>query len=130
MKILFTVLRSIAAVLVTYVLVYVVVMLGEQIIARLTPGYIPGQVPAHLYLIWINTAIYAIATAFCGWLCVLWAPARPHFHLLLLFILGESAGLYFTVAGWGTHPHWISFLWLAVWPIFLWIGGVRLTGNS
>jgi hypothetical protein len=120
------ILRSIISVLVSYMMVYLIVMLGDGILARLFPGaYIPGKVPTHTYLIWISTAIYALASMLGAWLCILWAPSRPRQHLLALFLRGESVGLGLTFIFWHTYPHWISLTWLLTWPASLYLGGLR-----
>jgi len=117
------VLRSIAAVVVSYIVVYGIVFLSDPVLAHLFPGqYVPGKVPP-LYLLWISTAIYALASILGGWLCARIAPSKPGLHLLVLFVIGEGFGVFFTVHNWGIWPHWNSFVWLAIWPLCLWIGG-------
>jgi nitrate/nitrite transporter NarK len=116
-------LRSVASVVVSYIVVYGIVFSSDPILAHLFPTqYVPGKVPP-AFLLWISTAIFALATLLGGWLCTLIAPSRPGAHLFVLFLIGEVLGLFFTWRNWSTWPHWYSFLWLVVWPVFLWIGG-------
>ncbi|HVT98574.1 MAG TPA: hypothetical protein VHE33_13815 [Acidobacteriaceae bacterium] len=117
------VLRSMAAVLLSYIVVTVIVILSDPLLAHIFPGqYVPGKtVPASILL--IGAAIFAVASILGGWLCVRIAPAKPGKHLLALFILGEVAGVISTILNWNKWPHWNSFLWLVLWPICIWIGG-------
>lgn len=116
-------LRSIASVVVSYIVVYGIVALSDPVLTHFFPTqYIHGKVPP-TFLMWVSTAIYALATILGGWLCVRIAPSKPGMHLLVLFLIGEAIGLYFTIHNWGVWPHWTSWVWMIVWPIFLWIGG-------
>jgi|ERR1700728_2818889 hypothetical protein len=116
-------LRSVASVVLSYIVVYGIVFCSDPILAHFFPTqYVHGRVPP-LFLLWISTGIFALATLFGGWLCVLIAPSRPGTHLVVLFVIGEALGFFFTWRMWGTWPHWYSIVWLIVWPLFLWIGG-------
>ncbi|HEX4309641.1 MAG TPA: hypothetical protein VHZ25_06400 [Acidobacteriaceae bacterium] len=116
-------LRSIASVLLSYIVVYGIVMLSDPILTHFFPTqYVRGKVPP-TSLTMLSTAIYALATALGGWLCVRIAPFKTGMHLLILFVLGEIAGLWFTIMNWGAWPHWTSIAWMLIWPAFLWIGG-------
>ena len=116
-------LRSIASVVLSYIVVYGIVFCSDPILSHFFPTqYVAGKVPPP-FLLWISTAIFAAATLLGGWLCVRIAPAKPGVHLLVLFVVGELVGLGFTVTMWGSWPHWYSLVWLVVWPVFLWIGG-------
>ena len=115
--------RSIASVLLTYIVVFCIVSCSDPLLAHLFPGqYVAGKVPP-VYLLWISTAIFALASVLGGWMCVTIAPSKPSRHLLSLFVLGEVIGVVFTVVNWSKWPHWNSLVWLAVWPLCLWIGG-------
>ena len=118
------VLRSVASVVVSYVVVYGIVMLSDPVLTHFFPGqYVVGKVPP-TFLLWTSTAIFAAASILGGWLCTVIAPSRPGVHLLSLFAVGEALGLFFTWRMWGQWPHWHSFVWLAVWPVCIWIGGL------
>jgi hypothetical protein len=117
-------LRSIASVLGSYLVVFALVSLSDPAIAHLFPGqYVRGKVPPDA-LLWLSTGVFAFASFLGGWLCVRLAPGSYAAHLLWLFLLGEAVGIVFTVVNWKTWPHWQSFLWLVVWPISLWLGGL------
>ena len=116
-------LRSIASVVVSYVVVYGIVFCSDPILTHFFPAqYVAGKVPPPL-LLWISTAIFALASILGGWLCTRIAPSRPGMHLFVLFLIGEIVGLVFTTRMWGAWPHWYSLAWLIVWPVCLWIGG-------
>jgi len=117
-------LRSIASVVISYLIVYTIVFCSDPILTHFFPTqYVAGRVPPP-FLLWTSTAIFALASIFGGWLCVRIAPSKPGVHLFVLFVLGELVGLGFTFKAWGTGwPHWYSLVWLIVWPVCLWIGG-------
>ena len=117
-------LRSIASVVLSYIVVYGIVFCSDPILTHFFPTqYVAGKVPQP-FLLWISTAVFALASILGGWLCVRIAPSKPGVHLFVLFVVGELVGLGFTVKAWGTGwPHWYSLLWLGVWPVCLWTGG-------
>lgn len=116
-------LRSVVSVVLSYIVIYGIVFVSDPILTHFFPTqYSVGKVPP-TFLIWVSTAIFALASLLGGWLCVVIAPSRPGVHLLVLFLVGEAVGLYFSIHNWGVWPHWTSFVWLIVYPIFLWIGG-------
>jgi len=125
------VLRSVASIVVSYAVVFVLVLISDPILNRLFPGQAaPGKIPPTLVLE-ISTAIFAVASILGGWLCVRLAPANTSLHLLILFILGEIAGAIPAFINWNNGwPHWYPISWLLAWPICLWIGGLgRRTGT-
>ena len=116
-------LRSILSVVASYIVVFGIVLLSDPVLERLFPTqYVAGKVPP-LFLLWVTTAIYFVASILGGWLCARLAPARPGRHLVALFILGELLGAASTIANWGKWPHWHALLWMGLWPLCLWIGG-------
>jgi ABC-type transport system involved in cytochrome c biogenesis permease subunit len=117
------VLRSIASVVGCYLVVFFIVRLSDPVLERIFPGqYVQGKVPP-MFVLWISAAVFAAASLVGGWLSVRIAPAQPGRHLLALFILGEAIGVIFTIVNPGHLPLWNSLLWLAIWPVFLWMGG-------
>jgi hypothetical protein len=117
-------LRSIASVVVSYLVVFALVSLSDPVIAHFFPGqYVRGKVPS-VPLLWLSTGVFALASLLGGWLCVRMAPTAYASHLVRLFLLGEAVGIAFTAVNWKTWPHWQSFVWLAVWPLCLWLGGL------
>ena len=118
------VLRSIAAVVVSYAVVFVIVWLSNPLLAHLYPGqYVPDKVPP-AFLLRASTFIFALASIIGGGLCVRIAPSRPGLHLMILFFIGEIVGAVFAMKNWATWPHWYSIIWLAIWPVGLWLGGL------
>ncbi len=118
------ILRSIASVLVAYVVVFAIVLGSDPLLARMYPGlYVRSQIPPN-FILWIGTAIYAIASVLGGWICVRLAPSKPGKHLLALFLFGEVMGIVSTILNWNHWPHWQSLTWIALWPLCLWIGGL------
>jgi nitrate/nitrite transporter NarK len=115
-------LRSIASVVISYIVVYGIVFCSDPVLTHFFPTqYVAGKVPP-AFLLWISTAIFAAASILGGWLCVRIAPSKSGTHLFVLFLIGELVGLGFTWRMWGAWPHWYSLAWLIVWPVFLWIG--------
>jgi hypothetical protein len=124
------VLRFIASVVVSYVVVFVIVLDSDPALARIYPGqYIHGQIPP-AFILWIGTAIYAVASIIGGWICVRLAPTKPGQHLLAIFVLGEVMGVVSTILNWSRWPDWQSLTWLALWPICLWIGSLFRSSNA
>jgi hypothetical protein len=119
------VLRSVASIVVSYAVVFVLVLISDPILNRLFPGQaVAGKIPPTLVLE-ISTAIFTVASIIGGWLCVRLAPANAGLHLLILFVLGEIAGAIPAVINWNNGwPHWYPISWLLAWPICLWIGGL------
>lgn len=116
--------RSVASVVVSYVVVFALVSLSDPVLTHFFPTqFVAGKVPP-TFLLWVSTAIFAAASVIGGWLCALIAPSRIGAHLFSLFLLGEALGLLFTWRMWGQWPHWYSLTWLVVWPVCLWIGGI------
>lgn len=116
--------RSLAAVLGSYIAVFAIVLISDPILSHLYPGqYVRGQVPP-VSVLWMSTAVFAVASILGGWLCLRLAPSRPSRHLLALFLLGEVIGAGSTWANWGKWPHWQMLLWMAIWPVCIWIGAL------
>ncbi len=123
-------LRSIASVLLSYIVVTAIVILSDPLLSHAFPGqYVSGKT-APTYILWIGAAIFAVASIIAGWMCVRLAPFKPGAHLIVLFVVGEVAGVISTVVNWNRWPHWNSFLWLAIWPVFLWIGGLGRSSRA
>jgi len=119
-----TVLRSIGAVALSYIIVYGLVMLTDPVLIHFFPQqYDANKIPS-VFFLWVSTLVFAAASVLGGWICVRMAPFAPVVHLLVLFAIGELIGLAFTARMWPTWPHWYSIAWLLVWPIGLWLGGL------
>lgn len=122
-------LRSVASVLLSSIVVYGVVVVSYFVLTYFFPDqYAAGEGSAP-FLLWISTGMFAVASIFAGWLCVRLAPFRQSGHLFVLFLLGELAGAYLAWQRWGQDwPQWHLLVALAVWPVCLWLGGLRRRG--
>ena len=116
-------LRSIAAVIGSYLLSIVFVLATDPLLSRLFPGdFVKGRVPSNTALL-ASTAFFVLVSVFCAWLCARFAPARPSRHVLWFFILGEVMGIVATIPNWSKGwPHWYWLSWLFTWPVSCWIG--------
>jgi hypothetical protein len=69
------VLRSVAPVVVSYLVAFALVSLKDPVIAHFFPGqYVNGKVPPDS-LLWLGTGVFAVASIPGGWLCVRLAPS-------------------------------------------------------
>lgn len=116
-------LKSVAAVVGSYLLSVVLVLLTDPLLSSLFPGdYIKGGVPSDKPLI-VSTALFAIISVICAVVCARFSPARPGRHVLWFFAIGEVMGVLTSVANWKTAwPHWYFLSWLIAWPICCGIG--------
>jgi hypothetical protein len=123
-------LKSIGAVIGSYVLSILLVICSDPLLSRLFPGdFVKGHIPSSNALL-ASTAFFVVVSIFCAWLCARIAPSRPGRHVLWFFILGEVLGLAATVPNWSKGwPHWYWLSWLLTWPISCWIG-LMLSGRS
>jgi len=116
-------LKSMAAVIGSYLLSVILVLGTDPLLSRMFPGdYARGHIPSNNPLI-ASTAFFVIISILCAWVCARFAPSRPGRHVLWFFILGEVMGIGFTIPNWSKGwPHWYSLAWLLTWPISCWIG--------
>jgi hypothetical protein len=116
-------LKSLAAVIGSYLLSVVLVLGTDPLLSRMFPGdYARGHIPSSNPLI-ASTAFFVIISILCAWVCARFAPSRPGRHVLWFFILGEVMGIGFTIPNWSKGwPHWYSLAWLLTWPISCWLG--------
>lgn len=122
-------LKSMAAVIGSYLLSVVLVFATDPLLSRIFPGdFVAGHIPSNNALM-ASTAFFVIVSIFCAWVCARFAPSRPGKHVLWFFILGEVMGIGFTIPNWSKGwPHWYWLSWLLTWPISCWIG-LLLTGR-
>jgi hypothetical protein len=122
-------LKSIAAVLGSYLLSIVLVMATDPLLSRIFPGqFDKGHIPSNHGLL-ASTALFVVISILCAWLCARFAPRRPALHVLWFFILGEVMGIAATIPNWSKGwPHWYWLSWLLTWPVSCWIG-LRLAGR-
>lgn len=126
----YPVLKSIAVVVVSYLLSIALVVASDPLLSRLFPGdFVRGRVPSD-HALMASTALFVVVSIFCAWLCARFAPDRAARHVLWFFILGEVMGLAATVPNWSKGwPHWYWLSWLLTWPVSCWIG-LRLSGRK
>jgi hypothetical protein len=116
-------LKSIAVVVVSYLLSVVLVLATDPLLSRLFPGdFVQGHIPSPTALV-ASTALFVVISIFCAWLCARFAPSRASRHVLWFFILGELMGIAAIVPNWSKGwPHWYWLSWLLSWPLSCWIG--------
>jgi len=126
-------LKSLAAVIGSYLLSVVLVFATDPLLSRIFPGdFVKDHIPSNNALM-ASTALFVIVSIFCAWICARLAPNRAGRHVLWFFILGEVMGLGATIPNWSKGwPHWYWLSWLLLWPVSCWIGlllGHRRTGQ-
>ena len=116
-------LKSLGAVLGSYVLSVVLVMATDPLLSRIFPGdFVKGRVPSNAPLI-ASTALFVAVSILCAWICARFAPARAGLHVVWFFILGEAMGIGAAIPNWRSGwPHWYWLSWLLSWPVSCWIG--------
>jgi hypothetical protein len=116
-------LKSIAAVVGSYLLSVVLVLSADPLLSRLFPGdFVKGHVPSTNALI-ASTALFVVISILCAWVCARFAPGRAARHVLWFFILGEAMGIAATIPNWSKGwPHWYWLSWLLSWPVSCLIG--------
>jgi len=116
-------LKSIAAVIGSYLLLVLLVLATDPLLSRLFPGdFVRGHVPSGAALL-ASTALFVVASIVCAYLCARLAPPRAARHLLWFFIIGEALGIVTTIPNWSKGwPHWYWLSWLLSWPLSCWIG--------
>jgi len=115
--------KSVAAVLGSYLLSIVLVLLSDPLLSRIFPGdFVRGLVPSDTALA-TSTAFFVVISIFCAWLCARLASGNPGRHVLWFCVLGEVLGIATTIPNWSKPwPHWYWLSWLLTWPISCWIG--------
>lgn len=122
-------LKSITAVVGSYLLSVALVIATDPLLSRLFPGdFVRGRVPSDAALL-ASTAFFIAVSILCAWVCARFAPRNPARHVLWFFVVGEVLGLAATVPNWSKGwPHWYWLAWLLTWPVSCWIG-LRLNGR-
>jgi hypothetical protein len=115
--------KSIAAIVGSYLLSIVLVLVTDPLLSRLFPGdFVKGRVPSNSALV-ASTAFFVAISILCAWLCARFAPNRAARHVLWFFIIGEAMGIAATIPNWSKGwPHWYWLSWLLTWPVSCWIG--------
>ncbi len=122
--------KSIAAVLGSYILSIILVLCTDPILTRIFPGdFERGHVPSDKALM-ASTAFFIVISIFCAWLCARLAPRSAGKHVLWFVIIGEVMGIVSTIPNWSKGwPHWYWLSWLLSWPVSCWIGA-KLGGEK
>lgn len=124
-------LKSIGAVVGSYVLSTLLVFGTDPLVSRLFPGeFVRGGASSNRALV-TSTAMFVVISILCAWVCARFAPSRAGQHVFWFFILGEVLGIASTIPNWSKGwPHWYFLSWLLTWPVSCWIGlllGKRVT---
>jgi hypothetical protein len=116
-------LKSVIAIIGSYVLSIVLVLCTDPLLSRLFPGdFARGHIPSNAALL-SSTAMFAVISVFCAWLCARLAPGNAARCVRWFFVVGEALGTVATMLNWNKGwPHWYFISWLVVWPIGCWIG--------
>ena len=123
-------LKSVGAVLGSYILSVILVLATDSVLSRIFPGdFVRGHVPSNPALL-ISTVSFVLISILCAWICARFAPAPAGRHVLWFFILGEVMGIASTIPNWSKGwPHWYWLSWLLTWPVSCWLG-LKLSGRS
>lgn len=123
-------LKSVAVVAGSYLLSVVLVLATDPLLSLLFPGdFVAGRIPSDNALI-ASTALFAIVSILCAWLCARFAPSRPSRHVLWFFVVGEAMGIAAIIPNWSKGwPHWYWLSWLLAWPVCCGIG-LMLAGRE
>ncbi|MBS0378985.1 MAG: hypothetical protein JSS29_10910 [Proteobacteria bacterium] len=115
--------RSITAVIGSYLLSIVLVLASDPLLRQIFPGeFDKGHVPSNPPLL-ASTAIFIAVSILCAWLCARFAPPRKERHVLAFFLLGEVLGVASVIPNWSSGwPHWYWLSWLLSWPVSCWLG--------
>jgi hypothetical protein len=116
-------LKSIGAVVGSYLLSVILVMATDPLLSHVFPGdFVKGRVPSNHALL-ASTTLFVIVSILCAWICARFAPRRAGRHVLWFFVLGEAMGIGATIPNWSKPwPHWYWLSWLLTWPVSCWIG--------
>ncbi len=120
--------RIIAAVFAGYIAIGVMVVLTDQVAARVIPGFASAATPPTSYF-YSSLATDTIYSVLGGLLCA--AIAREHARraTVWLMIFGEVAGIAAQIALWTTVPHWFGLALLVTYPPAIWSGSKLRTAN-
>jgi len=113
--------RIIAAVFAGYIAIGIMVVLNDQVAARVIPGFASMAVPPASYFrsSLVTNTLYSVLG---GLLCA--AIARQHARRATVWLMafGEMAGIASQIALWRTVPHWFGLVLLLTYPPAIWFG--------
>jgi ABC-type transport system involved in multi-copper enzyme maturation permease subunit len=113
--------RTIGAVIFGYITTGLLVILTDQIISGLIPGFHSMKTPP-LYYFGISLATNTLYAILGGYLCSAVARNQWRTAALGLIILGEVLGIIAQRALWHTVPHWFGIGLLGLYAPAVWIG--------
>ena len=121
-------LRSLAAVIIGYMIVGLLIFSTDQIFSHLIANFNNmHELPTYYFMISIVTdTLYSFAG---GWVCAVIAKSHARLSVLFLIAFGELAGLAATILNWGIVPHYFSFALMILYPPAIWYGA-RLRGSK
>jgi hypothetical protein len=116
-------LKSITAVIGSYLLSVLLVLASDPLLSRIFPGdFVRGNIPSNSALA-ASTGFFVVISILCAWLCARFAPRRAARHVLWFFVIGEVMGIAAIIPNWSKGwPHWYWLSWLLTWPVSCWIG--------
>jgi hypothetical protein len=113
--------RSIAAVILGFVIIGALVTATDQLFALALPGFeqLPVK-PDRYYLIsLVTSSIYSVIG---GWTCAWIAKKNIRQHAIGLVVLGETAGIAALIASWNIMPHYYTLTLLVLYPFAVMLG--------
>ena len=113
--------RTIAAVFAGYLAIGIMVVLTDQVAARVIPGFASKAGPPAFYF-WSSLVTDTLYSVMGGLLCA--AIARQHARraTVWLMVFGEVLGIASQIALWRTVPHWFGLALLLTYPPAIWLG--------
>lgn len=117
-------LRSILAVVLGFVVVFVLAIAADLVVVALIPSAFDARHhtnnPAVLALLLFNTTAFQVLG---GYVTGHLARRRPRLHALILGALGLASAMPLAIAHWGEMPSWYHLgTWLLTLPA-TWLGG-------
>lgn len=115
--------RSIAAVVIGFIVIGVLAVGTDAAVMAALPGYFAGgrlTDPGLLLLTLAYVTLFAVAGCY---LTARLAPRRPMAHALVLGVLGLLFNIAGTMARWETAPAWYHVVALALVMPSAWLGG-------
>lgn len=117
--------RTVIAVVGSFLGIGILVRFTDMLFARLVPGWKDmAHLPAYYFAVSLATDfIYCILG---GYVCALIAEENHRKATLWLIAVGEALGIVVQVVLWGVVPHWYGIGLLILYPLGVWIGsGLR-----
>jgi hypothetical protein len=121
--------RSLMAVFGGWLVIQFLVLVTDEILARVFPGKLSAGIAVEPWLLGLRLACGVLYTVLGGWLAALLAPERPWRHAVYLILLGETLGILLAGASLGLLPFWYIGGLLLLYPLAVLAGAwLRLRG--